>query len=225
MDVFDRINQLLKEKNVKKSKLAKGADIPYSTLSSMLSSHPKKINYGIISKIAQFLDVETDFLFYGDSDFSNKLDKLAFNPPKNQDEYEKTFSDIMIKWQNAGDRTINHTDFIIEHVYDNGTKSSEKFSFYDIGVNSIVWTLYEFILKLALENNRQEESKAKKLLNDTKNELNEIIPPFSKNMKEDMESLNSLVNYYRKHINSLNVDIKKLESKLGYWKTKSFYPL
>jgi transcriptional regulator with XRE-family HTH domain len=64
MDVYDRIDRLIKEKGVSRRKAAQMAGIPPATLNTALS-RKKGLSASAVSSLAKALDVDATFLLYG----------------------------------------------------------------------------------------------------------------------------------------------------------------
>lgn len=62
MNFYDKINTLLRDKKITKSKLCEDLQIPYNSLMSMFNRKSKNITMDVIEKIAEYLDVSVDFL-------------------------------------------------------------------------------------------------------------------------------------------------------------------
>lgn len=67
MDLYDRINLILKHKKQTKSQLSEETHISYNTLMSLFHRRSKNMNHETISKIAEYLDVSVDYLLNGES--------------------------------------------------------------------------------------------------------------------------------------------------------------
>lgn len=66
MNMYDRIDTLLKEKRINKRQLSLDLDIPYTTLVSMFKRKSTSVDIETIKKIANILDVDLDFLATGE---------------------------------------------------------------------------------------------------------------------------------------------------------------
>lgn len=79
MDFYDRINELLEEKKIKKTTLSKEIKIPYTTIASMFSRHSTSIDVQIIKKIADYLETTTEYLINGNENLKRKKDYKSYN--------------------------------------------------------------------------------------------------------------------------------------------------
>lgn len=66
MDMYDRIDTLLKEKKINKRRLSMDLNIPYTTLVSMFNRRSTSVDIETIKKIASYLGTDIDFLVFGD---------------------------------------------------------------------------------------------------------------------------------------------------------------
>jgi len=65
MDIYDRIDELLKQKKSNRKEMACLIDIPYNTISSLFIRRSKGMNLVMLQKIADYLDTTMDYLVYG----------------------------------------------------------------------------------------------------------------------------------------------------------------
>ena len=78
-DIRDRIRDLCRVKNLKQSELAHAIGIDKSTLSRFMSGKTDKLSDSSLQKIAQHLNVSTDFLL-GNTDISPSLATTSTAP-------------------------------------------------------------------------------------------------------------------------------------------------
>lgn len=71
MDVYDRINELLAEKKIRKRKLCIDLNIPYTTLASMFQRRSKSIDIETLKKIASYLDTTLEYLATGNEKYKH----------------------------------------------------------------------------------------------------------------------------------------------------------
>jgi len=64
MDVYDRIDRLIKEKGISRRKAAQRAGIPAATLNTAIS-RKRGLSASAVSSLAKTLDVDATFLLYG----------------------------------------------------------------------------------------------------------------------------------------------------------------
>ena len=67
MDMYDRINEIIKSRKINKRKLCLDLNISYSTLDSMFARHSSIEPVTIINNIANYLDVDVEYLVIGKS--------------------------------------------------------------------------------------------------------------------------------------------------------------
>lgn len=77
MSFNKKVVKLLKEKKKTKAQLAKAAEIPYTTLDSMLKRDSDTIRLATIFKIAEYLDVAVEELVFDDSHHARKKTELS----------------------------------------------------------------------------------------------------------------------------------------------------
>ena len=65
MDMYDRINNLLKDKKISKRKLSIDLAIPYTTLASMFNRRSTSVDIEAIKKIAHYLHTDLDYIVSG----------------------------------------------------------------------------------------------------------------------------------------------------------------
>ena len=65
MDMYDRIDKLLKQKNMTRKAMCKVANINYGTLTSFYHRRSKSIRLDTLKAIAKFLDVSVDWILQG----------------------------------------------------------------------------------------------------------------------------------------------------------------
>ncbi len=61
-----RIKELLEERKISQGKLSRGADIPSSTVRRLIHDKDYEPTIGTLHKVAQFLGVKVDDLYYDD---------------------------------------------------------------------------------------------------------------------------------------------------------------
>ena len=209
------------EKGITKSKLAKGISLPYSTLSGMLTRHPKNVNYGIISRIAEYLEVNTDYLLYENASFLEDLEKYAFN--KDNSNSNKNL-DCFIENFNLANRTIKHININVEYVYDNDSRAKEQCTFYNSNLSSTFWTLLELIFKMAIQDNEKEREFNLELISDTMEQIKAIKPPYDEEKGAEIELLRSDLRYRQKLNNNIKIDILNLQRRINSLCNKNNLP-
>lgn len=70
LDIYDRIDLKLREKEATRKKMCKDLSIPYSTLTSFYQSRSGNITLPTIKKIADYLDCSMDYLVNGEGGVS-----------------------------------------------------------------------------------------------------------------------------------------------------------
>jgi len=63
---YDKVNKLIKEKQIKKNKMCEDLNIPYTSLMSAFSRKSKSISIDVVEKIADYLEVSVDYLIRKD---------------------------------------------------------------------------------------------------------------------------------------------------------------
>lgn len=66
MIFYDKVNKLIKEKQIKKKKMCEDLNIPYTSLMSAFSRKSKSISIDVVEKIADYLEVSVDYLIRKD---------------------------------------------------------------------------------------------------------------------------------------------------------------
>ncbi len=66
MDLYDRIEKLLKERGVTKKALCESTGISYNTLASLFKRRSKRVEISTLQKIADFLHTSIEYLTTGD---------------------------------------------------------------------------------------------------------------------------------------------------------------
>lgn len=69
MDMYDRINDLLRRKKLKKTDISKNIGVPYSTLASMFARRSMGVDIETIKKIAQYLGTTVEYLVTGNESY------------------------------------------------------------------------------------------------------------------------------------------------------------
>ncbi len=62
MNFLEKLNFLLKEKNVSRGELAKGSGVPYTTIVGLYEQGYKNIKLSTLRKIAKYFSVSLDYL-------------------------------------------------------------------------------------------------------------------------------------------------------------------
>lgn len=76
MDIYGRIDYLLKLRNIKRKTMCDDIEIPYNTLNSMIKRRSGNFDLDLLKKIARYLGVSTDYLLdfnCGDDDREQDL--------------------------------------------------------------------------------------------------------------------------------------------------------
>lgn len=68
MDIYDRINVLLKERKTTRVKLGKETGISYHTLTAMFQRRSKNVDVETLKKIAEYLGTTLEFLVSGNEE-------------------------------------------------------------------------------------------------------------------------------------------------------------
>jgi transcriptional regulator with XRE-family HTH domain len=76
MDIYDRINDLLKKQSKTRKDLCDSTGISYNTLTSLFQRRSENIKLQTLIKIAEFLEVSLDWLIDGDQTESVSLDDI-----------------------------------------------------------------------------------------------------------------------------------------------------
>ena len=63
-----RVKELLEEKGITQGKLSRGADIPASTVRRLIHDRDYQPTLGTLDKVARFLGVSIDSLYYDDGE-------------------------------------------------------------------------------------------------------------------------------------------------------------
>lgn len=116
MDMYDRINDFLDKRKLRKSDLSKNLNIPYSTIASMFQRHSTGVDVEIIKKIADYLNTTVEYLVNG-----NEKYKIADN---------ENYSNCMVAIKDKGNKKyfqLTENDFnailtILEKCRDNKWK-------------------------------------------------------------------------------------------------------
>lgn len=66
MDIYDRIDVFLKQKNKNRKEMCEAIGLSYNTLASFYKRHSTKMNLDILKKIADYLGTTMDYLIYGE---------------------------------------------------------------------------------------------------------------------------------------------------------------
>lgn len=66
MDIYDRINEILKDQHITKKELSNSTGISYQTLTSAFHRKSKNFKMDSIKRIAEYLNVSVDFLIRGE---------------------------------------------------------------------------------------------------------------------------------------------------------------
>lgn len=78
MNIYTRINQLLREKKMTRKDLSVKTKISYNTLTSLFQRSSKNINLESMEKIANALNVSIDFLVSGTEPKSLTIEEESF---------------------------------------------------------------------------------------------------------------------------------------------------
>lgn len=60
--VKDKLTELMLERNINKAQLAKGAEIPYTTIDGLLKKDSENVKLQTLKKIAKYFDCTIDYL-------------------------------------------------------------------------------------------------------------------------------------------------------------------
>lgn len=224
MDVFDRIISICKKRKIKKIELAKGVDISYSTLTSMFRRHPKNINYGIISRIAEYLDVETDYLFYGDSNYTEKANEVFLSSMEGNSNLDllNQYYDDNFKFEQ---RTIVSTKITLEHLYRNNTTSSYSINIYGHQHFDPIWEIEALLLSFGIQDNIFEIKKFENEIDNYKHLIASFSPPFTNDKSNKISEYKSIIQHNEKCIKELKDKIAFMERKLSGIKQNKYLPM
>lgn len=76
MDIYDRINDILKKQSKTRKELCDATGISYNTLTSLFQRRSENIKLQTLIKISDFLEVSLDWLIDGDHEKELSLDDL-----------------------------------------------------------------------------------------------------------------------------------------------------
>jgi len=76
MDIYDRINEILKNQSKTRKDLCESTGISYNTLTSLFQRRSENIKLQTLIKISDFLEVSLDWLIDGDKTEDISLDDL-----------------------------------------------------------------------------------------------------------------------------------------------------
>lgn len=62
MNIAERLEQMMESKSINKSQLAKGANIPYTTIDGIFKSSNENIKLNTLTKLADYFNVSIDYL-------------------------------------------------------------------------------------------------------------------------------------------------------------------
>ncbi|HBV87001.1 MAG TPA: hypothetical protein DEF42_10205 [Desulfosporosinus sp.] len=62
MNMIEKIEMMMKERDLNKSDVAKGAGIPYTTLDGLFKKGFENVRFPTLKKLAQFFDVSMEYL-------------------------------------------------------------------------------------------------------------------------------------------------------------------
>lgn len=68
MNMLEKIQLLMDEKDLKKADVARGADIPYTTIDGLFKKGVENARFPTLKKLAQFFDVSMEYLINDDED-------------------------------------------------------------------------------------------------------------------------------------------------------------
>ncbi|MBE5774050.1 MAG: helix-turn-helix transcriptional regulator [Clostridiales bacterium] len=77
MDIYQRIDKLLREKDMTRKQLAALAGINYSTIATIFSRKPKHFPHKYAEKIASVLQVSVDELYESDNELQRIIESLS----------------------------------------------------------------------------------------------------------------------------------------------------
>lgn len=87
MNIYDRINKLLKDRGITKKELSEKTSIPYQTLTSLFYRQSKNMSLTTIKKIAEYFGVSVDYLVMGET-YLVKEKAEAYLTEHNELDYE-----------------------------------------------------------------------------------------------------------------------------------------
>lgn len=88
MDLYDRIDILLKERHLNKKKLCEATGISYNTLSSLFKRRSKNMDIDTIRKIAEVLETSVEYLVTGKINVTNSPKNTVVVFDYNGNKYE-----------------------------------------------------------------------------------------------------------------------------------------
>ncbi len=62
MNIVEKIKMMMEEKDITRAELAKGADIPYTTIDGIIKRNNESIRFPALKKLAIFFDVSMEYL-------------------------------------------------------------------------------------------------------------------------------------------------------------------
>lgn len=77
MDIYDRINNLLKDNLMTRRQLSIKTGISYNTLTAMFQRRSTNIDIETLKKIADYFDVTIDYLLGNESELNNKQSNIS----------------------------------------------------------------------------------------------------------------------------------------------------
>lgn len=78
MDMLQKIEKIMLEKGYSKADLARGSDLPYTTIAGLWTKGTENAKRSTIIKLARFLGVSLDYL--ADDDFSEEESSYYLDP-------------------------------------------------------------------------------------------------------------------------------------------------
>ncbi|MFV0497237.1 MAG: helix-turn-helix domain-containing protein [Candidatus Fimivivens sp.] len=131
MIFYDRLSQLMKEKNVTRKKMCDDIKVPYNTLNSMIKRQSSKISYDIAEKIADYFGVTTDYLLGRTNEPNTRRANEAdmdreWGLGSSQMEVGATEKDMLNKFRMLENDQQNRIRHLIEYDYDNCVKKLNK---------------------------------------------------------------------------------------------------
>lgn len=102
MDLYDRLQEILKEKKISKRKLCLDLYIPYTTFANMFQRRSKSISVETLKKIATYLDTTIEYLASGNQ---------AYRYPNNSDYFSNNTIIAVQDWNTKTYYKLSQQDF------------------------------------------------------------------------------------------------------------------
>lgn len=114
MQFYVRLDEILNERKISRRKLCENAQIPYNTLNSMIKRQSQTISLEIVCKIADYLDISSDYLL-GLSDIASRPEKLNIIPSF-RSLADAIFENISALYDKLGDDAAGYDDLFTKYI-------------------------------------------------------------------------------------------------------------